>query len=174
MCVFFKSRCFVLVTAVLILMAAYFEKSPKTGKPTSQIDGSHLSHDSISAGQLNSYHEIRTNRSNLPSVINDHIQVLPQQPISHSELPLFQRLVRCFNIRVNFSSIVSTYSPPSALPVINAFKSVGCIMILYFHLIWYSLYTINNATEVFALGEQLQWQWLSTSPLVVDIFFIIR
>lgn len=157
------------MTAVLVVMATYNEIYTETGKPMHESNGNITS---MSDGHK--YHELRPNPSNLPSVINDHIQVLPPQSIPNSDLTLLKRMVRCFNIRLNFQSIMSSYTPQTALPTINAFKSVGCIMILNFHLIWYSIYATNNTVEVFSYGEQLQWQWLSTAPLAVDIFFIIR
>lgn len=155
------------------MLAAYLDKTSESDSLIQKSDQIN-SGVSVSDAELNKYHDIRSNRANLPSVINDHIQVQHQQSMSNTEQPIFHRLVRCFNISSNFRSIMSTYRPSTAIPTINALKSVGCIMILNFHLIWFSIYTLNNSTEVFALGEQLQWQWLSTAPLMVDIFFIIR
>lgn len=161
---------------MLVTMAAGYDKT--TSK---QINGTvDTASPSNASHHPTNYDEIRSMRANnLPSVINDHIQVVSpphtaQQPIAHHEQTLLQRLVGCFSIQANFQTIMSTRTGPAALPAINAFKSIGCILILNFHFIWYSLNTLNNSTEAFALGEQLQWQWLSTAPLIVDIFFIIR
>lgn len=90
-----------------------------------------------------------------------------------NERNTFERYVACFSLRTNIATVLSTDAPPSALPTVNAFKSIGCFLILNFHLAWFSYYTVNNGAEVFVLGEELQWQWLSTAPLIVDIFFAI-
>lgn len=167
---------FLLLTAGLVTLAACYENIWENKLVTTDSNNNKLISDSDSP--RNKYDKIHAMRSNLPSVINDHIQVHPPSPNKEfkkpSELALLERLVRCFSVKNNCKCILSTHLPQTAVPTINAFKSIGCFLILNFHLIWFSYYTVNNAAEVFVLGEQLKWQWLSTAPLIVDIFFAIR
>lgn len=35
-------------------------------------------------------------------------------------------------------------------------------------------YTVHNASMMFVYGEQMLWQWVGTTPILVDAFFTIR
>lgn len=54
------------------------------------------------------------------------------------------------------------------------FRSIGCFLILIFHVNWYMHYTVHNASMMFVYGEQMLWQWVGTTPIIVDAFFTIR
>lgn len=46
-------------------------------------------------------------------------------------------------------------------------------MILIFHMGWYMHFTVDNPAMMFAYGETPLWQWVSTIPIIVDVFFTI-
>lgn len=39
---------------------------------------------------------------------------------------------------------------------------------------WYMHYTVHNPAMMFAYGETPLWQWVTATPIIVDIFFTIR
>lgn len=53
------------------------------------------------------------------------------------------------------------------------FRSIGCIVVSVFHVCWFGAFSVDNQVTLFAHGEQISWQWLSTAPFVVDMFFTI-
>lgn len=53
-------------------------------------------------------------------------------------------------------------------------RSIGCLVLVVFHVFWFNNFTVHNATMTFSYGEQTPWQWVSTSPIIVDVFFTIR
>lgn len=54
------------------------------------------------------------------------------------------------------------------------YRSVGCFLILIFHMNWYMHFSVHNQAMMFAYGEQTLWQWVGTTPIIVDVFFTIR
>lgn len=54
------------------------------------------------------------------------------------------------------------------------FRSIGCFLILLFHIYWFNHFTVHNVTMTFSYGEQPLFQWISATPIIVDVFFTIR
>ncbi|KAG4070645.1 hypothetical protein HA402_013565 [Bradysia odoriphaga] len=97
------------------------------------------------------------------------VYIYPEQEVS-----LSASLLKCFSIRDNFEFILSTKSSSESVPTVNGLKSIGCFLILIFHMNWFSHFSVHNPVMLFAYGEQPFYQWVSTTPLIVDIFFTIR
>ncbi|KAJ6613713.1 hypothetical protein Bhyg_17720, partial [Pseudolycoriella hygida] len=89
------------------------------------------------------------------------------------EVSLQASLLKCFSIKDNFDFILSTESSSDSVPTINGLKSIGCFLILIFHMNWFSHFSLHNPVMMFAYGEKPIYQWLSTTPLLVDTFFTI-
>ncbi|XP_037032707.1 nose resistant to fluoxetine protein 6-like isoform X2 [Bradysia coprophila] len=89
------------------------------------------------------------------------------------EVSLPASLLKCFSIKDNFEFILSTKPSSESVPTVNGLKSIGCFLILIFHMNWFSHFSVHNPVMLFAYGEQPFYQWASTTPLIVDIFFTI-
>lgn len=55
-----------------------------------------------------------------------------------------------------------------------SFRSTACIVILSFHMIWFSFYAISNPAVMFSYAEEIRFQFVANAPLLVDMFFTIR
>lgn len=152
---------FVLFTVLMVTLATLYEPTRNSTRTDKSVVIAETGTDAVSDAKYDG------NRNDIaPEAV--HVK----EP-HHSEPTTIERFVGCFSLSNNLRSVLSTASPATAVPAVNAFKSIGCLMILNFHLPWYSLFTINNGAELFVLGEQFKWQWLSTTPIIVDIFFAI-
>lgn len=160
---------FVLFTVLMVTLATLYEPTrTSTRKVTSTVSGNAIATtEMVTRGTAEVKYDAPQNVTTQTAVA-EHVNDL-----HHSEPTASERFVGCFSLRNNLKSVLSTASPPTAVPAVNAFKSIGCLVILNFHLPWYSHFTINNGAELFVLGEQLQWSWLGTAPIIVDIFFAI-
>lgn len=82
--------------------------------------------------------------------------------------------IRCFDLINNGRSLFTfEQASPSSIPVINGLRSVSCLWIMLFHVIWYMYFTVDNKTFLISLGERAFFQYVSTAPLLVDVFFTI-
>ncbi|XP_055378337.1 nose resistant to fluoxetine protein 6-like, partial [Condylostylus longicornis] len=61
----------------------------------------------------------------------------------------------------------------SAIPIINGIRSISCIWIICFHVAWYMWFTIDDQTFLVSNAEKIFYQYISTAPLLVDVFFTI-
>lgn len=52
-------------------------------------------------------------------------------------------------------------------------RSIGCFLILLFHIYWFNHFSVHNVTMTFSYGEQALFQWISATPIIVDVFFTI-
>ena len=53
-------------------------------------------------------------------------------------------------------------------------RSIGCLVVVIFHLFSFNHFTVHNIAMEFSYGEQTLWQWVSTAHIFVDVFFTIR
>lgn len=161
---------FVLFTVLMVTVATLYEPTrTTTRKATSTVNDGAIATSKMLTPSTSAVNEAKydvAQNDTKPPAVAEHVD-------DHNEPTATERFIGCFSLRNNLKSVLSTASPPTAVPTVNAFKSIGCLIILNFHLPWYSLFTINNGAELFVLGEQLQWSWLGTAPIIVDIFFAI-
>ncbi|XP_037954991.1 nose resistant to fluoxetine protein 6-like [Teleopsis dalmanni] len=84
--------------------------------------------------------------------------------------------VKCFDVQENYEKLVATKEPTNAskdIPVINGLRSVCAIWIMIFHVVWFMYFTVNNKTFLISYAEQIFFQYVSSAPLLVDVFFTI-
>jgi len=86
-----------------------------------------------------------------------------------------QNFVSCFDVANNWKKI-SAMRPnqPGEIPIMNGLRSVCAIWILIFHVVWYMYFTVHNKTMLISYAEKVFFQYVSTAPLLVDVFFTIR
>lgn len=86
-----------------------------------------------------------------------------------------QSFVSCYDVVSNWRRIFATReSSPSQIPLLNGLRSVCAIWILIFHVVWFMYFTVHNKTELISYAEQIFFQYVSSAPLLVDVFFTIR
>ncbi|XP_030558156.1 nose resistant to fluoxetine protein 6 [Drosophila novamexicana] len=85
-----------------------------------------------------------------------------------------QSFVSCYDVVSNWRRIFATReSSPSQIPLLNGLRSVCAIWILIFHVVWFMYFTVHNKTELISYAEQIFFQYVSSAPLLVDVFFTI-
>lgn len=95
--------------------------------------------------------------------------------INWSNYPKFQSFIMCFDIQENCAKVFSTKeSKPSEIPVINGLRSICALWILVFHVMWYMYFTVNNKTFLISYAEKVFFQYVSSAPVLVDVFFTVR
>ncbi|CAO1351424.1 unnamed protein product [Diamesa serratosioi] len=85
----------------------------------------------------------------------------------------WDKLLRSFSIKNNWKVIMDDTIAKDSIPVINGLKSISAFMILLFHVLWFSFYTISNPGVVFNFSEQIRFQFIANAALMVDVFFTI-
>ncbi|XP_033155765.1 nose resistant to fluoxetine protein 6 [Drosophila mauritiana] len=86
----------------------------------------------------------------------------------------FQSFVSCFDVANNWRKISAMReNQPGEIPIMNGLRSVCAIWILIFHVVWYMYFTVHNKTVLISYAEQVFFQYVSTAPLLVDVFFTI-
>ncbi|EDW85677.1 uncharacterized protein Dwil_GK23026 [Drosophila willistoni] len=85
-----------------------------------------------------------------------------------------QKLVACFDLSTNWRKIFAVKETSgSEIPIMNGLRSVCAIWILIFHVVWYMYFTVHNKTVLISYAEQIFFQYVSSAPLLVDVFFTI-
>ncbi|XP_017840105.1 nose resistant to fluoxetine protein 6 [Drosophila busckii] len=96
--------------------------------------------------------------------------------VLHSLLQ-WQRLrsfVSCYDVPSNWSKIFAMRAHSSnEIPVMNGLRSVCAIWIMIFHVVWFMYFTVHNKTVLISYAEQAFFQYVSSAPLLVDVFFTI-
>ncbi|XP_065368747.1 nose resistant to fluoxetine protein 6-like [Calliphora vicina] len=94
--------------------------------------------------------------------------------INLSNYPQLRNFIMCFDVQENCTKIFSTKeSKPSEIPVINGLRSVCALWILVFHVVWYMYFTVNNKTFLISYAEKVFFQYVSSAPVLVDVFFTV-
>ncbi|KAH8300672.1 hypothetical protein KR018_006211 [Drosophila ironensis] len=82
--------------------------------------------------------------------------------------------VSCFDVVDNWQRMSATRANrPGEIPIMNGLRSVCAFWILMFHVMWYMYFTVHNKTELISYAEKVLFQYVSTAPLLVDVFFTI-
>ncbi|XP_055838258.1 nose resistant to fluoxetine protein 6-like [Episyrphus balteatus] len=82
--------------------------------------------------------------------------------------------IKCFDLMNNIRKLFAVHeSSPDSIPVINGLRSVSCFWIMLFHVVWYMYFTVSNKTFLVSYAEKAFFQYVSTAPLLVDLFFTI-
>ncbi|XP_016972375.1 nose resistant to fluoxetine protein 6 [Drosophila rhopaloa] len=85
-----------------------------------------------------------------------------------------QNFASCFDVANNWGKISAMRTnQPGEIPIMNGLRSVCAILILVFHVMWYMYFTVHNKTELISYAETVFFQYVSTAPLLVDVFFTI-
>ncbi|XP_013103772.1 nose resistant to fluoxetine protein 6 [Stomoxys calcitrans] len=88
--------------------------------------------------------------------------------------PKLRNFITCFDIQENLSKMFSVKdSKPTEIPVINGLRSICAVWILLFHVMWYMYFTVHNKTFLISYAEKLFFQYISSAPIMVDVFFTI-
>ncbi|KAM7343794.1 nose resistant to fluoxetine protein 6-like [Cochliomyia hominivorax] len=91
-----------------------------------------------------------------------------------SNYPRIRSFIMCFDVQENFDKMFTTKeSKPCEIPVINGLRSVCALWILVFHVVWYMYFTVNNKTFLISYAEKVFFQYVSSAPVLVDVFFTI-
>ncbi|KAL7737376.1 hypothetical protein ACLKA6_012986 [Drosophila palustris] len=85
-----------------------------------------------------------------------------------------QDFVSCYDASSNWQKIFARRESNSRdIPLLNGLRSVCAIFILIFHVFWYMYFTVANKTVLISYAEQVFFQYVSSAPLLVDVFFTI-
>lgn len=103
--------------------------------------------------------------------VNTKPDSVPSTSVSNHGISKF---IKCFDISDNWKFLFTTKeNQPNSIPVINGLRSISCLWILLFHVMWYMYFTVDNKTFLISYAEKIVFQYISTAPLLVDIFFTI-
>lgn len=96
------------------------------------------------------------------------------EPTPSSVRTPISKFIKCFDLSDNWKFLFTTKeNQPNSIPVINGLRSISCLWILLFHVMWYMYFTVDNKTFLISYAEKIVFQYISTAPLLVDIFFTI-
>ncbi|KAH8339961.1 hypothetical protein KR067_003820 [Drosophila pandora] len=85
-----------------------------------------------------------------------------------------QNFVSCFDVVNNWRRISAMReNQPGEIPIMNGLRSICAFWILIFHVVWYMYFTVHNKTVLISYAEKALFQYVSTAPLLVDVFFTI-
>ncbi|KAL9915224.1 nose resistant to fluoxetine protein 6-like isoform 1-T3 [Glossina fuscipes fuscipes] len=91
-----------------------------------------------------------------------------------STLPLsIQHFVSSFDIQENWSKLFTTKPDNNSIAVIDGLRSMCAIWIMLFHVMWFMYFTVNNKPVLVSYAETGIFQYLSSAPILVDVFFTI-
>uniref|UniRef100_A0A1A9WWG1 Nose resistant-to-fluoxetine protein N-terminal domain-containing protein n=1 Tax=Glossina brevipalpis TaxID=37001 RepID=A0A1A9WWG1_9MUSC len=85
----------------------------------------------------------------------------------------FQQYVLCFDIQENWSKLFANKSNNNSIAVIDGLRSMCAIWIMLFHVMWFMYFTVNNKPFLVSYAEIGIFQYLSSAPILVDVFFTI-
>jgi peptidoglycan/LPS O-acetylase OafA/YrhL len=52
------------------------------------------------------------------------------------------------------------------------FRSISTLIVLFCHVLWFGFFAMQNKAHIFRLYEELVYQWVINSQLLVDLFFV--
>ncbi|XP_073848850.1 nose resistant to fluoxetine protein 6-like isoform X2 [Musca autumnalis] len=88
--------------------------------------------------------------------------------------PKVRNFIMCFDVQENLSKMFCMReSKPTEIPVINGLRSVCSVWILAFHVLWFMYFTVHNKAFLISYAEKTFFQYISSAPLLVDVFFTI-
>ncbi|XP_033159440.1 nose resistant to fluoxetine protein 6 [Drosophila mauritiana] len=90
------------------------------------------------------------------------------------QIERLQRYVTCWDVPGNWAKIFAIReNTPNEIPLMNGLRSVCAIWIMVFHVVWFMYFTVHNKTVLISYAEQAFFQYVSSAPLLVDVFFTI-
>lgn len=93
----------------------------------------------------------------------------------YSALTNIRSFAKCFDVIDNYDKMFTLKQCVTReIPVINGLRSVSAIWIVLFHVTWYMYFTVNNKAFLISYAERIFFQYVSSAPLLVDVFFTIR
>lgn len=91
------------------------------------------------------------------------------------QIERLQRYVTCWDVPGNWAKIFAIReNTANEIPLMNGLRSVCAIWIMVFHVVWFMYFTVHNKTVLISYAEQAFFQYVSSAPLLVDVFFTIR
>ncbi|XP_054739834.1 nose resistant to fluoxetine protein 6-like [Anastrepha obliqua] len=105
---------------------------------------------------------------------NDAAQTADVSAPGYSSLPDLRGFVKCFDLVENYDKMFTLKECTTReIPVINGLRSVCAMWIVLFHVTWYMYFTVNNKAFLISYAERVFFQYVSSAPLLVDVFFTI-
>ncbi|EDV50944.1 nose resistant to fluoxetine protein 6 [Drosophila erecta] len=90
------------------------------------------------------------------------------------QMEKLQKYVTCWDVPANWAKIFAVReNSPNEIPLMNGLRSVCAIWIMVFHVVWFMYFTVHNKTVLISYAEQAFFQYVSSAPLLVDVFFTI-
>ncbi|GAB0090979.1 hypothetical protein DMENIID0001_057670 [Sergentomyia squamirostris] len=80
--------------------------------------------------------------------------------------------LECFNFRSNLTYIFRT-STPNSISVLGGIRSIVCLWIIGFHIVYYGLHYSESASLFLANSQGFLYQVIWTAVIYVDVFFAI-
>ncbi|XP_055920543.1 nose resistant to fluoxetine protein 6-like [Eupeodes corollae] len=106
----------------------------------------------------------------LASFLSETVELVSE----NSVLSKFLSFIKCFDLVSNTRKLFAVREESAdSIPVINGLRSVSCFWIMLFHVVWYMYFTVSNKTFLISYAEKAFFQYVSTAPLLVDLFFTI-
>jgi len=91
------------------------------------------------------------------------------------QIEKLQKYIPCWDVPTNWAKIFAVReNSPNDIPLMNGLRSVCAIWIMVFHVVWFMYFTVHNKTVLISYAEQAFFQYVSSAPLLVDVFFTIR
>nr|XP_014094116.1 nose resistant to fluoxetine protein 6 [Bactrocera oleae]XP_036233465.1 nose resistant to fluoxetine protein 6 [Bactrocera oleae] len=95
-------------------------------------------------------------------------------PSDYSEHSNLRDYVKCFDVLDNYEKMFTVReNAKREIPVINGLRSVCAMWLAAFHVFWYMYFTVNNKAFLISYAERIFFQYVSSAPLLVDVFFTI-
>uniref|UniRef100_A0A6P4ECQ7 Nose resistant to fluoxetine protein 6-like n=1 Tax=Drosophila rhopaloa TaxID=1041015 RepID=A0A6P4ECQ7_DRORH len=93
---------------------------------------------------------------------------------SQNIIVIKQKKIPCWDVPANWAKIFAVReNSPNEIPLMNGLRSVCAIWIMVFHVVWFMYFTVHNKTVLISYAEQAFFQYVSSAPLLVDVFFTI-
>nr|XP_036670767.1 nose resistant to fluoxetine protein 6 [Drosophila suzukii]XP_036670768.1 nose resistant to fluoxetine protein 6 [Drosophila suzukii]XP_036670769.1 nose resistant to fluoxetine protein 6 [Drosophila suzukii]XP_036670770.1 nose resistant to fluoxetine protein 6 [Drosophila suzukii] len=90
------------------------------------------------------------------------------------QIEKLQKYIPCWDVPTNWAKIFAVReNSPNDIPLMNGLRSVCAIWIMVFHVVWFMYFTVHNKTVLISYAEQAFFQYVSSAPLLVDVFFTI-
>ncbi|XP_017071544.1 nose resistant to fluoxetine protein 6 [Drosophila eugracilis] len=90
------------------------------------------------------------------------------------QIEKLQKYIPCWDIPANWAKIFAVReNSTNEIPLMNGLRSVCAIWIMVFHVVWFMYFTVHNKTVLISYAEQAFFQYVSSAPLLVDVFFTI-
>ncbi|XP_039956789.1 nose resistant to fluoxetine protein 6-like [Bactrocera tryoni] len=166
---FFEKRTFKMMsvflafTSLMLLVAAFLRVKPVVEAKREQNSSKVTQESSVDVAQQ----LLPTKDSKEPP----NSATAPSDCSAHSNL---RDYVKCFDVLDNYDKMFTVReNGKREIPVINGLRSVCAMWLAAFHVFWYMYFTVNNKAFLISYAERIFFQYVSSAPLLVDVFFTI-